>query len=243
MPKLRTLLMAPLLAFTFLISGCATTQQADGVDDPLQGYNRMMYSFNNTVDTVIIKPVAKGYDAIVPDPISKGVSNFFSNLNEITVILNDLLQLKFGQAFHDTGRFLLNSTVGIAGVFDIASFSGMEKHNEDFGQTLGFWGIQPGPYVVLPFFGPRNFRDSFGLVGDIFTDPVVYINDSGTRNAVAATRIIDTRANMLGVKKVLDEAAMDEYSYVRDAYMQRRKNLVYDGEPPEDEDFDVFSDD
>ncbi len=243
MPKLRTLLMAPLLAFIFLISGCATTQQAEGVDDPLQGYNRMMYSFNNTVDTVIIKPVAKGYDAIVPDPISKGVSNFFSNLNEITVILNDLLQLKFGQAFHDTGRFLLNSTVGIAGVFDIASLSGMEKHDEDFGQTLGFWGIKPGPYVVLPFFGPRNFRDSFGLVGDIFTDPVVYIDDSGTRNAVAATRIIDTRANMLGVKKVLDEAAMDEYSYVRDAYMQHRRNLVYDGDPPDDEDFDVFSDD
>ncbi|MBL1320019.1 MAG: VacJ family lipoprotein [Methylophaga sp.] len=226
------------LVAILLLSGCATTSQSD---DPLEGYNRAMYSFNDLADRAVLKPVAKVYDAITPDPISRGISNFFSNLNEITVILNDLLQFKFDQAAHDTGRFLLNSTVGFAGIFDVAGYAGHTKNNEDFGQTLGAWGVEPGAYVVLPFFGPRNVRDSFGLVADIYTDPVVYIDDNGTRNAFAATRIIDSRASLLGAKNVLEEAALDEYIFVRDAYLQRRQNLVYDGNPPE-EDFDVFSD-
>ena len=221
-----------------MLSGCATTNSSVGVNDPLEGYNRAMYSFNDTLDRAIIKPVAQGYDAVLPDPIQKGVSNIFSNLNEITVILNDLLQLKFGQALDDTGRFLLNSTVGFAGIFDVAGYEG---HDEDFGQTLGVWGVEPGAYVVLPLFGPRTVRDSFGLVADIYTDPVTYVDDVATRNALVALEVIDTRANLLGVSKVLEEAAEDQYSYVRDAYLQRRQNLVYDGNPPE-EDFDVFTD-
>ncbi|NOQ81061.1 MAG: VacJ family lipoprotein [Methylophaga sp.] len=239
MNSVTSLFRAGLIAAIVLLSGCATT--SGDANDPLEGYNRAMYSFNDTLDRVIIKPAAQGYDAVLPDPIQKGVSNFFSNLNEITVILNDLLQLKFGQAFHDTGRFVLNSTVGFAGIFDVAGYAGYEQHDEDFGQTLGVWGVEPGAYIVLPFFGPRNVRDSFGLVADIYTDPVTYVDDTGARNALVALQVIDQRANLLGVQNVLEEAALDKYSYVRDAYIQRRQNLVYDGNPPE-EDFDVFED-
>lgn len=200
-----------------------------------------MYSINDTLDKAIIKPAAQGYDAVLPDPIERGVSNFFSNLNELTVILNDLLQLKFGQALDDTGRFLLNSTVGFAGIFDVAGYAGHESHDEDFGQTLGVWGVEQGAYIVLPFFGPSTTRDTVGLVGDILTDPVTHVDDAGARNALVALKVLDARANLLGVEKVFEEAAEDKYSYVRDAYLQRRENLVYDGNPPE-EDFDVFSD-
>ena len=241
MPKIILFIKVGILTGITLLTGCATTNRAEGVNDPLMGYNRAMYSINDSVDRAVIKPVAKGYDTVVPTGINQGVSNFFSNLNDITVILNDLLQLKFDQALDDTGRFALNTTVGFAGILDVATLAGHEKNNEDFGQTLGAWGIQPGPYVVLPFFGPRNFRDTFGLVGDIYTDPTTHLNDAGTRNAFIATNIIDSRANNLSIKKVLDEAALDEYSYVRNAYMQRRQNLVYDGNPPKDE-FDVFAD-
>jgi len=234
-----TFIKLSILSAILVLSGCATT--SEGVNDPFENYNRTMYSINDTLDKAIIKPAAQGYDAVLPDAIERGVSNFFSNLNEITVILNDLLQLKFGQAIDDTGRFLLNSTVGIAGIFDVAGYAGYESHDEDFGQTLGVWGVEQGAYIVLPFFGPSTTRDTVGLVGDIFTDPVTYVDDAGARNALVALKVLDARANLLGVEKVLEEAAEDKYSYVRDAYLQRRENLVYDGNPPE-EDFDVFSD-
>ncbi len=241
MSNITLFIKAGTLAGVMLLTGCATTNQVDGVNDPLEGYNRAMYSFNNTLDRTVIRPVAKGYDTVVPTGISQGVSNFFSNLNEITVILNDLLQLKFGQALDDAGRFALNTTVGFGGILDVATMAGHEKNNEDFGQTLGTWGFETGPYVVLPFFGPRNFRDTFGLVADTYTDPVTYVDDAGTRNALIATYVIDSRANNLNIKNVIDEAALDEYSYVRNAYLQHRQNLVYDGKPPQD-DFDVFAD-
>lgn len=240
MTKFTLFIRMWLITTVVLLGGCATTSTSE-VNDPLEGYNRIMYSFNDTLDKVIIKPAAIGYDAVTPDPIQKGVSNFFSNLNEITVIINDLLQLKFGQAFHDTGRFVLNSTVGIAGLFDVAGYAGYEKHNEDFGQTLGVWGVDTGPYFVMPFFGPRTVRDTVGLVADIYTDPVTYVDDTGARNALVALQVIDHRANLLGTEEVLNEATDDEYIFVRDAYLQRRQNLVYDGNPPE-EDFDVFTD-
>jgi phospholipid-binding lipoprotein MlaA len=240
-PNITLFTKVGILTGIMLLTGCATANSVDGVNDPFEGYNRAMYSINDAVDRAIIKPVATGYDTVVPTGISQGVSNFFSHLNDITVILNDLLQLKFGQALDDTGRFALNTTVGFGGILDVATLAGHEKNNEDFGQTLGAWGIQPGPYVVLPFFGPRNFRDTFGLVGDMYTNPVVHIDDAATRNAIVATHVIDSRANNLSIKKVLDEAALDEYSYVRNAYSQHRQNLVYDGNPPKD-DFDVFAD-
>lgn len=243
MPPFQQFLRIGIAAVTLMISACATTNQSATAGDPLESYNRAMYSFNDALDTAIVKPVAKGYDTVVPDPISQGVSNFFSNLNDITVIINDLLQGKFYQAYKDTHRFVVNTTVGVGGIFDVASLSGLNKNNEDFGQTLGVWGVEPGAYVVLPIFGPRNVRDSFGLVGDMFTDPVMYVEGDDARLAFVGTRVVDTRANLLKAEKVLDEAALDEYSYVRDAYMQRRQNLVYDGNPPlEDDEFDLFED-
>jgi len=239
--KITLLLRASTLTSVMLLTACATTSREDGVNDPLEGYNRAMHSFNSSLDRNVIRPVAKGYDTVVPTGISQGVSNFFSNLNDITVIINDLLQFKFGQALDDTGRFALNTTVGFAGILDVATMAGHNKNNEDFGQTLGAWGFDTGPYLVLPFFGPRNFRDSFGLVGDMYTDPVNHLDDAGARNGLIALRVIDARANNLNIKNVLDEASIDEYSYVRNAYLQHRENLVYDGKPPED-DFDLFAD-
>lgn len=237
--SLRALIRVGFVAAVLALTGCASTQTAS--NDPLEGYNRAMYKFNDAVDTVVLKPVAKGYDAIVPEPISQAISNFFSNLGDIGVVINDLLQGKFEQAADDTGRFLLNSTVGVAGIFDIATGAGLPKNNEDFGQTLGSWGVEPGAYIVLPLFGPRTVRDTFGLVGDYYADPVTYVEGPGAENAFRGTRLVDQREALLEAEKVLDEAAIDEYAYVRDAYLQRRLNLVYDGNPPE-EDFDVFSD-
>jgi phospholipid-binding lipoprotein MlaA len=241
MTTLTSTFRVGLLATALLLSGCATTSENDGVNDPLEGYNRFMYSFNDKADRFVLKPVTKAYDAVLPDPISHGVSNIFSNLNEITVIINDLLQFKFGQAMDDLGRFGLNTTVGIGGLFDVAGHAGYEKNEEDFGQTLGVWGSGPGAYVVLPFFGPSTTRDTIGRVGDYFTDPISYVDHRETQYAFWALRAVDNRSNLLKAEKVLDEAALDEYTYVRDAYLQRRQNLVYDGNPPE-EDFDVFSD-
>lgn len=240
MPKINILLRLGLITAILFLSGCATTSQSD---DPLESYNRAMYSFNDTLDRAIIKPVAQGYDAVMPDPISQGITNFFSNLNEITVIFNDLLQFKFSQAAHDTGRFLLNSTVGFAGIFDVAGYAGHEKNNEDFGQTLAVWGVNSGPYIVVPLLGSTTFRDGAGWFVDFnITDPVAYVDHVPTRNQLYGTKLINTRANLLGIKKVIGKAAIDEYAYVRDAHLQRRQNLIYDGNPPEDDDFDVFSD-
>jgi len=237
---MATLYKAALLS-TILLSGCATTQQTSDVNDPLEGYNRAMYGFNTTVDKALIKPAAQVYDAVLPEPISWGVSNFFNNISEVSVIVNDLLQFKFDQAADDFGRFALNSTVGFAGIFDVAGHAGYKGHNEDFGQTLGYWGVGPGPYLVLPLFGPSNVRDTFGIAGDILTNPAFDIDHTATRNEFALLGLIDKRANLLAASKVLDQAADDEYSYVRSAYIQRRQNLVFDGAPPEEE-FDVFED-
>ena len=239
MSKASKFLKIGVVAITLLITGCATTQSESHVNDPFEGYNRVMHSFNDTVDKNVLKPVAQGYDFVMPAPASKGVSNFFSNLNEITVIINDVLQFKMMQAFEDTSRFAINSTIGIVGLVDVASDFGFKKNNEDFGQTIGAWGISPGPYLVLPFLGPRDVRDTVGLVGDFYTAPVTHVQGPDARNPIMATRIIDDRANLLKAEKVLNEAAIDEYAYIRDAYLQRRQNLVHDGNPPEE--FDVFS--
>jgi len=241
MTTLTSIFRVGLLASVLLVTGCATTNEEGGVNDPLESYNRFMYSVNKSADRFVLKPVTKGYDAVLPDPISHGISNFFSNLSEITTIVNDLLQFKFGQAMDDFGRFGLNTTVGFGGIFDVAGHAGYEKNEEDFGQTLGVWGAGSGAYVVLPLLGPSSTRDSVGRVGDYFTDPVTYVDGHETREALYVLRAVDNRSNLLKAEKVLDEAALDEYTYVRDAYLQRRQNLVYDGNPPE-EDFDVFSD-
>lgn len=240
MSRVITFFKINLVVATLFLTGCATTQHESAVNDPLEGYNRVMHTFNDKVDRAVLKPVAKGYDYILPTPINNGISNFFSNLNEITVIVNDVLQFKFMQAFDDTSRFAINSTLGVVGLMDVASGFGFEKHNEDFGQTLGSWGVGQGPYLVLPFMGPRGIRDTVGMMGDWYSDPVRYVKGPAARNPILATFIVDTRAGFLKAERVLNQAAIDEYSYIRGAYLQRRQNLVYDGNPPEEE-FDVFS--
>ena len=212
-----------------LLGGCATTRNPK---DPIEGFNRAMYGLNEAIDTVAIKPVAKGYDAVLPSPVKRGVANFFGNIDDVFIGVNNLLQGKGITAASDLGRVIVNSTVGIFGFFDIASNIGMEKHDEDFGQTFGRWGIGSGAYVVVPFFGPRNVRDTVGLVLDVKADPINHIKKVRARNTLLVTRIISDRAQLLPADKVIEEAALDKYAYIRDAYLQRRRNLIYDGDPP-----------
>ncbi|MEW5781260.1 MAG: VacJ family lipoprotein [Pseudomonadota bacterium] len=214
-----------------LLTGCATSGNPK---DPIEGFNRAMFAFNDGLDTVLIKPVAKGYDAVLPAPVRTGVTNFFGNIADLFIGVNNLLQGKPGQALSDFGRVVINSTIGILGLFDVATEAGLEKHEEDFGQTFGRWGVGDGAYVVIPFFGPRTVRDTVGLVLDVKADPVANLSDVATRNSLLALRVIDNRADLLPADKVIEEAALDKYSYIRDGYLQRRRNLIHDGNPPRD---------
>ncbi|MEW6512842.1 MAG: VacJ family lipoprotein [Pseudomonadota bacterium] len=226
---------ATLLALTLsaLLGGCATSGNPK---DPVEGFNRAMFAFNEGLDTVLIKPVAQGYDAVLPVPVKTGVTNFFGNIADLFIGVNNLLQGKPNQALSDLGRVAINSTIGILGLFDVATEAGLEKHEEDFGQTFGRWGMGDGAYVVIPVFGPRTVRDTAGLILDVAADPVGDIDHVPTRNSLTALRLIDTRADLLPADKVIEEAALDKYAYVRDGYLQRRRNLVHDGNPPRQDD-------
>jgi phospholipid-binding lipoprotein MlaA len=227
--------LALVVAAASLLGGCATSGNPK---DPIEGFNRAMFGFNEGLDKVIIKPVATGYEAVLPDPIQTGVANFFSNIADLMIGVNNLLQGKPAQAASDAGRVLVNTTVGFLGILDVASTMGMEKHEEDVGQTFGRWGMDDGAYVVLPFFGSRTVRDTIGLAFDVYTDPVAHVDHIPTRNVLLATRLISDRAEFLKADKVIEEAALDKYSYVRDAYLQRRRSLIHDGNPPK---FDPYS--
>ena len=224
------------LIFSFIIlSACASVPGGPTEGDPFESYNRAMFSFNDGLDEYILRPVAEGYDAVLPSPVKTGVSNFFSNLGDIFVILNDILQFKFKQAVEDTSRFIFNSTIGLYGLIDVSTEFGLPKHNEDFGQTLATWGVGDGPYVVLPFFGPRTMRGTAGFVVESTYDPVYKIKNDDAMWGTVALRAVDDRYKLLRASRIVDQAALDKYSFVRDAYLQHRKNLVYDGNPPEDE--------
>ena len=218
-----------LLAIAVLASGCATSGNSR---DPLEGFNRGMYSFNEGVDKAVLKPVATAYSTVVPDPIQTGVTNFFANIADVMIAFNNLLQGKFDQALTDITRVLVNTTVGLLGVMDVASNAGLEKHDEDFGQTFGRWGISSGAYVVLPIFGPSSARDAVGTIFDAKLDPLLYVSNVPTRNVAYALRLVNGRARLLDLDNVLENAALDKYSYVRNAYLQRRLYLVYDGKVP-----------
>jgi phospholipid-binding lipoprotein MlaA len=213
-------------------TGCASTNSRD----PLEGFNRGVFAFNEAADKVIIKPVAQGYDTVVPLPGKVVVSNLFANLTEPLVALNNLLQGKGKEAISDLGRFLINSSVGILGAFDIASEMGIEKHEEDFGQTFGRWGVGEGAYVVWPIIGPRTLRDTVGFFADGYVDPVWNLGDVPVRNSLVGLRFVNQRAQLLPLDKTLDEASTDKYAYVRDAYLQRRRSLIRDGKPLRDTD-------
>ncbi|WP_239190651.1 MlaA family lipoprotein [Candidatus Nitrotoga sp. HW29] len=219
-----------LLLVSLALGGCASTQGERNPQDPLEPFNRSMYKLNDIMDKTVLKPVAKGYSTFIPEPGKIMVSNFFSNLDDILVTIHDLLQLKFAQAASDGTRVLFNSTFGVFGLFNVTDR--LEKHNEDLGQTLGYWGVSSGPYVVLPFFGPRTIRDSIGLYVDAYASPIRFIPNIPTRNVLYATRAVNVRAGLLDQEKILEEAAIDRYIFTRDAYLQQRQNLVYDGNPP-----------
>lgn len=220
---------ALLLAGSLLLGGCAVNGDRR---DPLEPLNRGIYQFNESVDKAVIKPVAQGYKAVLPQPLRTGIGNFFSNLDDGLVVANDLLQLKLERAVTDLFRVITNTTIGLGGLLDIATPMGLEKHNEDFGQTLGYWGIGNGPYLVLPILGPSSFRDAVGRVADWQIDPVTNHPRVAERNSAVAVKFEDIRARLLDTDKVLDDAAIDPYVFVRDAYLQRRRNLIYDGNPP-----------
>jgi phospholipid-binding lipoprotein MlaA len=217
-----------------LLSGCATVQQPNE-DDPFESFNRTMYDFNRGVDKAVLRPIAKGYDAVAPAPVKQSVSNFFANLDELPNFVNSLLQGKVVDGFSDLGRFTINSTLGLGGLFDVASKMGIPSHDEDFGQTLGVWGIESGPYLVLPFLGPSSIRDSVSRPADNLVSVQNDMNHIPTRNTLYFMNLVDLRYRLLPLDSQLDEA-VDEYSFVRDAYLMRRQFLVYDGSPPEPDD-------
>jgi phospholipid-binding lipoprotein MlaA len=228
--RLRALLLAAAVSMS-LLGGCATNGNPR---DPFEPVNRAVYQFNDAFDKVIAKPVAEFYTEVVPQVIRTGVGNFFSNLNDVIVALNDLLQGKIPDAINDMGRVLVNTTLGVFGVMDPATALGVEKRNEDFGQTLGYWGLGSGPYIVLPFLGPSSARDTVGWVGDVYAWPGTYVESNRGRNALIAARFISARADLLQATQLLETAALDPYEFLRDAYLQRRNNLVHDGNPPEE---------
>ncbi len=225
----RVLVSAVLVTSAALLGGCATSGNSK---DPIEGFNRAMFAFNDGLDKTVIKPVAQGYDDVLPAPVKTGVSSFFGNIGDVFIGVNNLLQGKVPEAASDWSRVLVNSTVGVLGLIDWASDMGMEKHDEDFGQTFGRWGAGTGAYVVVPVFGPRDVRDTVGLVGDLAADPLGRMHNVSARNTLVVTRLVSDRAALLPADKVIEEAALDKYSYVRDAYLQRRRSLVYDGAPP-----------
>lgn len=200
--------------------------------DPWEGFNRAMFRFNDTADRWFLKPVAVSYRQITPIFMQTGVSNFFSNLHEINNVLNDVLQWKWGQAGNDTGRFLLNSTVGIGGLFDVAQHMGLERSDgEDFGQTLAVWGVSSGPYVVVPLLGPSTVRDFPGEVVEWYTNPITYVDENSVEYTVKMVDVIQTRASLLQAESLLQG---DRYVLLRDAYLQRREFLINDGEQEDD---------
>lgn len=227
----RLIHCACLVAAAVVISGCATGKDPR---DPFEPFNRGVYKFNDRVDKAVLQPTARAYRAVLPPFVRRSVSNVFSNMNDVRVGLNNTLQGKFTTAYTDFGRVAINSTLGVLGLFDIASEAGIEKHNEDFGQTLGWWGVADGPFIMLPIFGPSNARDTVGFVVDRYTDPVNQIDPSRAQNQLTVTRLVNRRAELLDASRVLDTVALDQYQFVRDGYLQRRRSLVYDGKPPAD---------
>lgn len=227
-----------ILALIGVLAGCASVSK--NPDDPWESFNRKTYAVNKAVDKVVVRPFAVVYQHVVPNVMKAGVGNFFDNLGEITTILNDILQGKIRQAGHDSGRFLLNSTVGLAGLVDVASKMKLERHEEDFGQTLAVWGVKKGPYMILPLFGPTTLRDGVGSMVDSRSDPILYVDPTRSRNQLWAGRLIDKRYGLLDSEKYLTDA-LDEYSFVRDAYMQRREYLINDGRVDEAEDCETVS--
>lgn len=222
--------------FILALQGCATVKSADA-RDPWESMNRSVYNFNDAVDTVAIKPAARVYEKIVPKFVQTGVHNFLGNLGDVWSMANSALQLKGQHAVESFFRVGVNTLFGLGGVLDVATEMRLERHKEDFGQTLGYWGVKPGPYIVLPILGPSTLRDTLAYPLDYKGDAVRQFSDQATRNSLVALRVTDLRVGLLQAVDTLKEASLDPYTFVRDAYLQKRQNDVYDGNPPSDFDY------
>jgi phospholipid-binding lipoprotein MlaA len=235
MQKVKVARPALSIILLLSLSACVTLppNSPRAPQDPWESWNRGVYKVNDKLDRAFAKPVAKTYVRVVPHPIRTGVSNFFENLRTPTVMINDALQFKFGAAANDLGRFLLNSTLGIGGVLDPATSAGLDKNNEDFGQTLGHWGVHPGPFVELPILGPSDVRDAPAKFVDAYTNPAQYISNLAVRYGLYGVNLIDTRASLLSLEDTLKHV-YDPYAFIRDAYLQRRAYLVSDGKISEE---------
>ncbi len=219
------------LGMLLLLQACATVKSADA-RDPWEPMNRSVYQFNDAVDTIAIKPAAQLYVKVLPSMVRTGVSNFLGNLGDVWSMANSAMQLK-GQATVETFmRININTFIGLAGFLDVASEMGIEKRREDFGQTLGHWGVASGPYLVLPLFGPSTLRDAVAFPVDMQGNVTQRLNDEATRYSLLAVRLVDTRSGLLKTVDVIKAASLDPYSFVRDAYLQKRQNDIYDGNPP-----------
>ncbi len=217
---------------TLLLSGCASTPgMGSNPRDPFERYNRGMFEFNDALDRNIVKPVATGYVDHVPEIVRTGIGNFLGNLGDVWTAVNNFLQFKPAMGAQDTARIIFNSTFGLAGLVAVATPMGLPKHEEDFGQTLAVWGVKPGPYLVLPFFGPSTVRDGLAKPVDLYADPVNQFDSESFRYTTRTVRVIDTRAELLGASTLLEDAALDRYQFLRDAYLQRRQWRIRDGEP------------
>jgi phospholipid-binding lipoprotein MlaA len=221
------------LSLAFAMTVAAGAVQAQAANDPLEPVNRAIFSFNDALDRAVLAPVARGYQAVVPELMRQGVSNFFGNFGDGWSAINQLLQGKGEAAATMTMRVGTNTLFGIGGLFDVASDLGMERQSEDFGQTLGWWGLPAGPYLVWPLLGPSTLRDSAGRPLDTAWSPSALVNDSAASVSLSLLNLVDTRAGLLSASRVVDGIALDKYSFIRDAYVARRRNLVYDGNPPE----------
>jgi len=216
----------------FVLGGCATAPGSP--NDPFEGFNRSVFSFNETVDNAVLKPVATGYQKVVPQFVRTSVDNFFANLGDAWSAVNLVLQAKPVPAIEMGMRFVFNSTLGLGGLFDIAGDAGMERRNEDFGQTLGRWGVGPGPYLVLPILGPSTVRDTAALAADFQAAPAAWFQERRDQTGVTVLQVISTRARFLSATRTIDDIALDKYLLIRDGFLVRRRNQVYDGNPPEE---------
>jgi phospholipid-binding lipoprotein MlaA len=220
-----------------LLAGCSTIRSARGGPgqrlDPWENFNRKIFAFNEALDVHVLQPVATGYVNVVPQPVRTGVTNFFGNMQDAWSAVNNVLQGKPSNAMQDLMRVGTNTIFGVFGAVDVASDMGFDHQFEDFGQTLGHWGFGAGAYLVLPVLGPSSVRDTIGLPLDRAASPALLINEGSTQFGITLLQLINTRANLLGATRVIDEISLDKYTFVRDAYLQRRRSLVFDGEVPE----------
>ncbi|MFM0471182.1 MlaA family lipoprotein [Paraburkholderia strydomiana] len=220
--------VAKLAVAAALLAGC-TTVQTPTKGDPLEGLNRTIFTVNDKLDQYALKPVAKGYVFITPQPIRDSVTNFFSNIGDVYIAANNLLQLKITDGVQDIMRIVINTIFGVGGLFDVATLAKLPKHDNDLGLTLGHYGVPAGPYLVLPLFGPSTVRDAVGSIGNYYVNPLSYVDPAGLSWALYGLNIVNTRANLLNASDVLEGAALDKYSFVRNAYLQRRQYLLSDG--------------